>query len=379
ILVPLKTGEQTIEPAVLQCDVVRRRQGRRGSFNSFFNDPFFGHTELSPRLFRTDSIAMNVKSLPPFNGPGKFSGLVGAFDLKVELAADKMKVGDSTTLTVSISGNGNIMDAQAPEILIPGAFKSYTDAPEENVRLGSSGYSGDKSFRTALVPIKTGAYTIKPIHFSYFDPSEGEYVTRNTQPISLTITPADKADTLEVFSAPSETDQLPKPLKKKVEFTGRDILPLKEDLGALTDKGPLSFWLLILFLGAPFVLYIGVKAFFVITRKDDLPAKIMADRAEKALKAAGKDSSSGEDFFFNLHRALVSIILSKAGVKGESLTYAEAVDILRTNGYPDETADRAAALLERIDSYRYSGLQTDEAFKTDLFNETKQLVRNLSR
>ena len=187
---------------------------------------------------------------------------------------------------------------------------------------------------------------------------------------------------MEIFSAPSETAQAPMRFKKKVEFTGRDILPLKEELDALTSRDPMSlvrFILFILFLAIPVIVYMSIRAALVFTKKDDHPSRIMADRAEKALKQASKAGASGEEFLSCLYRALVLIILSKAGIKGESLTYAEAKDILSASGYSDEMAAQAAALLERIESSRYSGLQMDGAFKADLLSETKQLFRNVSR
>jgi hypothetical protein len=382
VLVPVGSGEKTIEPAVLQCDIVRRVRGRRSPLDSFFNDPFFGRTQMEPRLLRTQPIAVAVKPLPPFTGTGSFSGLVGTFDIRAELETDILKAGDSTTLTVEIEGTGNIMDAEKPEIRVPDPFKDrfkvYEDAPEEDIRLEPSGYSGKKTFRIALVPIEEGEYTLDPVRFSYFDIQSGKYVTRTTGPFSLTVQPAEKKDKLEVFASPTETGGVPKILKKKVEFTGRDILPLKEGLDALNRQDPMPLFRFILLLIIPAVVFIGLKAFFTLTRKDELPAKKMADRAEKALKDAEKADISNEVFLSSLYRALVSIILSRSGAMGESLTWAEAKEILSAGGCPDETVDRAAGLLERIESSRYSGLQLDQTKRTELLAETRQLFRSLS-
>ena len=51
--------------------------------------------------------------------------------------------------------------------------------------------------------------------------------------------------------------------------------------------------------------------------------------------------------------------MSKAGIKGESLTYAEAESILKSGGFSEEAARSATRLLEKIDSARFSGQEMD--------------------
>ena len=378
VLVPLTTGKKVIEPAVLQCDIVRRKQRSRGPFGSFFDDPFFGSTELEPVVFRTRPIEVTINSLPAYTGAVEFSGLVGKFDIRADIEAETLGVGDSTTLTVVIEGTGNIMDAAPPSIPAPVEFKRYTDAPEEEIRLDASGFSGKKAFRTALVPVKEGSYTIAPIRLSYFDTASESYVTRSTKPFSLRVNPPAEKEKPEIVLTTPETGELPGSLKKKVEFTGRDILPLKENLDALRNQQPWSLLRFILFLAIPVFAYIALRTALALTRKDDHPSAIMAARAEEALKQAGKPGVSEEDFLSGLYRGIVSIVLSKAGVKGESLTTVEAKDILLSNGYSEDIADRAAGLLERIESTRYSGLKTDASFREDVLSETREIFKRLS-
>ena len=73
-----------------------------------------------------------------------------------EIENTRLAVGDSTTLTVTVQGRGNIMDAQAPQPALPEGLKTYADTPEEQIRLGADGYEGKKVFRTALVPVQAG-------------------------------------------------------------------------------------------------------------------------------------------------------------------------------------------------------------------------------
>ena len=379
VLVPLKSGMVTIDPGRLSCDVVQRKQRRRRSLlDSFFDDPFFGQAELEPKRLSTEAFSINVRPLPAYNGDVKFSGLVGEFKIQAGLENAEIQVGESTTLAITVEGSGNIMDALPPEVTVPDAFKVYADNPEEHINVDGSGFSGKKVFRTALVAVKPGIYTIVPVQISYFDISKSAYQKLSTRPYTLTANPAAEKEKIEIFSAPAVQEQL-KLKKKKVEFTGRDILPLKEDLDVLESHTSMNLSRFIIMLAVPFLFYLAGLAALKFSRKRDDPAGIMAQRAENALKKARKIEASREEFLANLYRALVAAILATAGTKGESLTYAEAEEILCRSGHSDATGGQAAELLKKIESARYGGLSLDAAFKSDLLHETNQLVRSLLR
>ncbi len=385
ILVPLKTGKKIIEPAVIECNIVRRiKRGGGSSFGSFFNDSFFNRAGLETKVFKTSPLTVNVKPLPKYSSDIKFSGLVGNFKLKAELENNTLCVGDSTTLSVIIDGTGNIMDAQKPEIIIPDRFKVYEDSPEKNITAGKTGFSGKKVFRFALVAIQQGTFTIEPVRLVYFDVDRDKYKTISSSPFSINVIAPAKKEVLNLFSAAPGSLEPQNSLKQKVKFTGRDILQLKEDIDSLENKKPLSLYVFILFLAVPMAFCLVLKIYFVFmpAGKNAGPAAVMAKRSENALKKADKikdNNVSADEFFSCLYKAVVFSIFSKAGVKGESLTYKEAQNFLGTSGFSDETAKQAAVLLEKIESARYSGLNVDKAFKESLLAEIKQMTRSLSR
>ena len=105
----------------------------------------------------------------------------------------------------------------------------------------------------------------------------------------------------------------------------------------------------------------------------------MGQRAEQALKDACKSGISAEEFLTCLSRSLISILLSKAGVKGESLTYIEAESILKSTGFSEEDARAATHLIERIDSARFSGQEMDSRSRETFLSETRELVRKILR
>jgi len=384
VLVPLKTGELTIGPATLELDLVRRTNRRRSStFDSIFDDPFFSRGRLEQRSFQTRALPVRVKPLPDYDlGNVAFSGLVGAFSLTAELEAASVRVGDSTTLTVTVEGSGNIMDASYPDVTIPSAFKVYQDTPEEAVTVGPEGFSGKKIFRSALVAVKGGRFTLGPVEMSYFDTSTGGYriMSADSLPLVAEAVGGDGAsEDIQVFSAPADQPGLPQFKKNKVEFTGRDILPVKEELDALETRGSLSPLTFIIILMAAPVCFFAIRVVGYLTRKSTDPGHLMAERSAQSLKLANHAGVADSDFLGHIYLALISAILSLNGTHGESLTCVEARQILSERGVPESIIESASVLLAKIESSKYGGGRLNADDRSALFEETRQLIGELGR
>jgi hypothetical protein len=374
ILIPVKTGTLEIQPAVLQVGLLQRNR-RPQPFSGM--DSFFGRSQMTTRILETDPVAVQVKALPP-KPPGRsFSGLVGRFDIAASLDKTAIRVGDSTTVAVTVSGTGNIMDAPAPAITAPPEFKAYADNPETQVQPGPQGYSGSKVFRTALVPVQPGQYRIDPITLTYFDVESGAYRDISTSAFEVTVSPSETAATdIDVFrGTPAPTPSL----KNRVEFTGRDILPLKEGLEVLKPQRSLTPLWFGLFMAIPVLVFLAFSAVMQMVQKDDSPGRIMADRATHALKSAASSDLTDADFLSTLYRALVSAILARQGVMGTSLTWSEARERLLEIGWAADDATATARLLETIESFNYSGGKLDTQKREDLLEQTRQAVRRLAR
>jgi hypothetical protein len=380
VLIPIDAGPVVIEPSILRCDIVRPPRGSpRSMFDSFFdNDPVFGRGRLEPRVLRTAELSVKVRPLPPYTGNSQFSGLVGQFAIDAGLDLTELKTGESTTYSVTISGKGNIVDAVMPEVNLPEGFKRYQDDPEESIQLGAEGFSGQKVFRIALVPMQAGDYTIDPIQWSYFDVAKGRYRQLATRALRLKVLPTDESDKLVVFQTPASTAPS---LKKRVEFTGRDILPLKEELDVLENKpelSPAGFAGLLL---VPVLLYAAVMGALRLTRSRQDPAGLMLARSRQALKAAETRFTEPEQFLTLLHKALAAAILVRARTTGESLTYAEAERILSgdDSAAVQALSQKAVSMLKSIDAARYGGSQPKAGVMERLFEETRQLIKQLTR
>jgi len=374
-LVPLKAGPVTIAPVELSCDVIRMRQ-KRQSFSSFFNGSLLRADNIENRVLTSEPLLVQVKTLPPYFGEHAFSGLVGKFSITAGSERKSLPTGDSTTISITISGSGNIMDASEPQLNLPAAFKVYKDTPTEDIHLQRSGYEGSKTFKAALVAMTSGEYRIGPIGLTYFDTEMEKYRTVTTKEIVLSVL----SGSPENSPNPAATSKMPAaPVKKnKVEFTARDIFPLKEDLDTLRSKIPLSIWGYLFFLLLPGGLFLIFAIVHFSVKRELNSSELMALRARQAVRKASEKGIPADESLSCLYRALVSIVFSKAGVKGESLTYEETIEILVANGRPEQEAGQAADLLREIESTRYSDREVQSETRARLLQDTKKMLKVLS-
>src|SRR5439155_14827185 len=83
-------------------------------FGSQFFAQFFGRGE--EKTLRTEPISITVKPLPEPK-PAEFKGAVGEFTLSAQVDKGKITVGQPLTLTLTVSGRGNIKSL--PDIALP--------------------------------------------------------------------------------------------------------------------------------------------------------------------------------------------------------------------------------------------------------------------
>lgn len=368
ILTPLSPGPVTIEPAALQVGILQRApRQRRSPFDDFFN-----RGRVQTRVLQTEALQLQVRPLPPLEDVSTFSGLIGEFEIIAEVEKSDLKVGDSATLAVTIQGRGNVMDAQPPPLQIPQAFKTYADTPEEEINLNSSGYSGKKTFRTALVPVQAGDYEIPAVRLTYFDVRQNAYRTLSAAVPPLKVHPAATAEAAPVTITPAPL----LPLKQRVEFTGRDILPPKQGLDAVQSHKPVSLAVFLLSLLGPAAAFGAAVMVQRLRTKDPSPRAVMKTKARQALKTAR--NSTEDDFLTHLYQALTAAILAAAGRTGEALTWKEAENLLLQSDCPSELARGAAELLSQIESSKFSGTRLSAHQRSRMLDQSHKMVRKLA-
>lgn len=192
VLIPQKAGKLTIEPMGLECivQVVTQRNTQRSNdpFDVFFNDPFFSrsYTNVQKNL-ETPTLHIDVKSLPVDNKPASFMGAVGNYNFSAAIDRDELSTNEAATLTVTVSGSGNVELLNLPAPVFPPDFEVYDPKITSSVDATSNGMSGTKKAEYLIIPRRAGNFSIPPVEFSFFNPAKGTYVTMSSEKMDLMV------------------------------------------------------------------------------------------------------------------------------------------------------------------------------------------------
>ncbi|MCR9171717.1 MAG: BatD family protein [bacterium] len=143
--------------------------------------------------FPVESSTMTVNILPlPANPPNDFIGAVGSFDVNRTLSETEFDQGDVITMTVEVSGIGNLHNITAPQLNLPKGFSQYGDPKiTEEFSIGVRGSEGKITYEYNIEVVASGQTTLPPTSITYFDPNTGSYVTTESTEDSLDIKPVD--------------------------------------------------------------------------------------------------------------------------------------------------------------------------------------------
>ncbi len=179
-LIAVQPGPQTIGPALLtvQLPDPDSRQRRQSIFG------FSGG--VIQETYATDPIDIAVRPLPAEGRPADFSGLVGHMALSVSVSEDRIRMGESVTQEVRITGTGQLTGLKLPMPEQDG-FRVYDDAAEFSANVNEGRYRSAAVFRRALVPEQAGVLVVPPVELTVFDPDEERYVTLRSEPITLDV------------------------------------------------------------------------------------------------------------------------------------------------------------------------------------------------
>ena len=351
----LKEGDHLIQPA--RMDMTSHgsgQQSRRGIFDDpFFSDPFFRTGR--PVSVSSDPLELKVVSLPTQGKPKNFSGLVGSFTIASELAPPKVRAGESATLTVQVSGRGNVH--RIPDLKLPSidSMKIYADQPVFAAAHDLNGLAGAKTMKWAIVPELPGDYQIPPVSISFFDPKAGEYQVLKSPAHSLAVIPG-KGKMIMVEAEGEKEEGTQRLEKEEIREIGHDILPLHASFKDLetrswTRNGGLFLWALLLL---PPLVY--ASTFVGWRLKQRSLQTIPAQRAKRAARhLIRKCRHCGETDPEGLSRMVRDYFNDRFGLTLASLTPEDAAGILTSKGVRKETAGSLRDAMGRIENAIYAG------------------------
>ncbi|NOY76345.1 MAG: protein BatD [Calditrichaeota bacterium] len=377
VLFPTAPGKKVIDPMVVTCQVqIRNTRRSRDIFDDFFNDDFFG--KQVERDIQSQPITITVLPLPEEGKPADFSGAVGTFNMTAKLSKDSVKANEAVTLTVKISGTGNIKMLPEPKVTIPPDFERYEPKITEKINRTATGVHGYKTFEYVLIPRFPGEQRIAPISFSYFNPVKKAYQTVHSPEFVVHVKPGAE-------SVVSLGEGLS---KEDVQLIGKDIRFIKtqppefQKINHFFYKTAF-FWLIVFF---PLIVLGG--AFGYKRYQDRLTENVAFARSQKANQIAKKRLQNAKkmlavdtqkEFFAEISRALLGFFGDKFNLPTAGIMTDEVEKLLRDRGVDEETIRRYLDCLRTCDFQRFAPANSTLEDMKRCFDDASQAIIRLEK
>ena len=369
VLFPQQNGRITINSGDATLAIRERTRQR-----SFFDD-FFGGYRTSLAKISSSPVSVNVKDLPP--APAYFKGGVGNFDVTAEISSTNVTTNNAVTLTLKISGSGNIRLIQPPELQLPSDFDVYDPRVTDNVNAGNNGLSGTKTIEYLFQPRFEGDYTIPGFRFAYFNPVTSSYITKTTSDFTLHVEKGSDVQSSAVASV----------RKENLQLIGRDIRFIKQGNPAFVAKGYTFFgstaFYMIYIVSA--VLFLALFVVYRKKAKGNANIALMRNKkasrvAQKRLKAAANfmKQSNNEAFHESILKAFWGYLSDKLGIPVADLNRDSAVNGLLNKNVEQNIIDGFVEVIDQCEFARYAPTQGAEA-RNELYSKAESTMSSLEK
>lgn len=173
-LFPTQTGELELDPVEAQSTEV-----------------YANHEHL---VIRSNPVKVVISSLPEESKPSAFNGAVGEYRIESNIDKTELSTDDVCTLTVRISGTGNLKLISAPIIHFPNTVETFDVVADDTITNTNNIIAGYKTFTYRFQPKSAGNMVIPSASFFYYDTKENVYKELTTPVYTMHITPGNNHD-----------------------------------------------------------------------------------------------------------------------------------------------------------------------------------------
>jgi hypothetical protein len=354
-LTTVKTGPVSVGPFTASAVVVLPSANQA---RDLFPFGIFGGGEQRQVSFATDTLNVESLPLPTEGAPPNFNGAVGDYTMTVTAGPTNVAVGDPITVRVQISGHGALDALALPDQPAWRDFKAYP--PTSKVATSDPlGLQGTKTFEQIVTPQNTDVHELPAFSFSFFNPDAKTYRTLTQPPVQLAVHSGGTTPAPMIAATKTPNMQPPPP--------PQDILPIKEQLGTLTQAGP-PLLTQSGFLAVQSVPVLAWLAAFVWRKRTDSLAnnpRLRRQRRVAQLVREGLNDlhrlaaeNNSDKFFATLFRLLQEQLGERLDCPASSITEAVIDERLVLLGAPETTLAGLRELFQLCNQARYAPMRT---------------------
>jgi hypothetical protein len=276
----------------------------------------------------------------------------------------KIAVGAPITLSLTISGKGNIKSL--PDLTIPPLtnFRTFDANAATNIEKKDGEVSGSKVFKTVLIPTASGELTIPPVSFSYFDTSAHLYRSIKSHPLVIHVSPGTGGQAGVVGSGPAPSGLQPTSAPG-IKMLGEDIRYIHTPASVESQGEPLYrrawFRWLHIFLAGLLGLGALARLYHLLFLSDTRLYRFRRAREEAMLAIKktedylSKNDIRGAGGF--LADVLQDYLAAKLGVEKRRQSLREIIENLKSRGLVPHTGEKVRNIWETLDLYQFAPAQ----------------------
>ncbi len=367
VLFPQQSGDLEI-PATSFEGVVAQAIESNDIFDMFFNGGRYVETK---KELTTTPVTIHVDALPA-GKTSAFMGGVGDFSISSSISTENLKANEAVTVTVVISGTGNMKLVKTPELKYPQDFDIYDPKVDNRFSLKTTGQSGNKVFEYLAIPRHAGQYVIPAVEFQYFDVASKSYKTLKTQEYTLNVEKGEGSEASTVSGYVSKED---------LKFVGQDVR-FHNTTGKLIQPGNMffesyMFWILLLL--PLFILMLLVimyrKRIKDTTNVVQTKRKKANSVATKRLKTVRKlmTENKKDEFYDETFKALCGYVGDKLSIPVAELSKDNIASQLRERGVNEQIINQLTQLISDCEFARYA--PGDDSGRMDqIYNESAAVI-----
>lgn len=365
VIVPQRSGKLTLDPMLLEC-IAQVRTERNNSrsmdpFDVFFNDPFFNRNIVNVKKELTSqTINLEVKNLPENGKPASFAGAVGNYNFRSDIDKTELSTNEAVTITLTVSGTGNVELLQMPTPVFPPDFEVYDPKITTSTDVNSQGLTGTKKAEYLAIPRRAGSFTIPAIEFSYFNPSNESYQTLSSEPYEIQVEKGTGSDDGGGIFASNQED---------IKYLGSDIRHIMTGNAHLKPMHTVFFGSAAYFVALLVLLALFIILLFVLKKREQLTQDTAANRNRKADKVArGRlknayqhlKAKDQEKFYVEMSQALWGYIADKLGIERSKLSMDTVSETMKGKNVPDELTQQFIDTLNSCEFARFAPGSAEE-------------------
>ncbi len=374
MLFPTGPGARTLDPMSVEAQV---RVRDRRAFDPFAD--IFDFSSLMDRrvpvAVESQPVDIEVVPLPPQGRPRSFAGHVGSLDVSASLSADAVETNEAVTLTVEVSGSGNLRTLSPPDIAFPVEFEAFPPEASDRISEGGGSLQGSRTWEYVLIPRAPGELAIPPVEVSYFDPAAGRYGSARSQPLEIAVageTPAGEG----AAAAPTAVETL----REEIRFIRTGTPGLRRTDASLFSAA--AFWAVLLL-----PLAAAGGALVLRRHRDRMEGDVAYARVRRAGRVARKRlagaralaSDDPREFYAEVAGALQGLLADKLNIARAGLVREDAGRLAARRGASAETLARLFDCLDDCDRQRFAPSGADREPPEKVLERAAEIMGDLTR